>query len=466
MEWTAEEIAALVEGRVHRPDPSKPITGFSIDSRTLQPGDLFVALPGTRTDGHLYIQDAFDRGAHGALVRVLPKPLDDAVCNCIEVRDPLEALQELAHAYRKRFSIPLIGITGSSGKTTTKELLFTILGEQYKAYRSPGNYNSEIGLPLALLGMPPEPGTEVGVFELALQNPGEIALLAKILEPSIGLITAIGDAHLGFFRDQEELARAKWALVESLPQSALAVLNFDAPFLRGWAEGLSCRVVGFGIAGPDAPIRATRIDDTSLEGLRFEIVTPTAAFGVRTPLLGRPNVYNVLGAVAVALELGVPIESIQRALERFRPVPHRLELKRSARFGFILDDSYNASPTSVREALRTLAHLKVPGHQKVFVFGDMRELGAHSSRLHRDLAAFLDALGIDLVFTVGERAAETARALMEHPSWRGRVERALDGEEAVALLEARLDSPRNVILVKGSRAVGLDRLVERLLLLP
>lgn len=464
--WTAEEIAAIVGGRVHRPDPAKPIQGVSIDSRRISPGDLFVALPGRRTDGHLYIRDAYRRGAHGALVRSLPDPLSDPICNCIEVSDPLEALQRLARAYRRRFRIPLVGITGSSGKTTTKELLYAVLRERYRAYRSPGNYNSEIGLPLAVLGMPPEPEVEIGVFELALQRPGEIALLAEILEPSMGLITTIGDAHLGFFRDREELARAKWALVERVPRGGTAVLNFDAPFLRDWAADLSSlNVLGFGIEHPEATIRAVRIDDTSLEGLSLEIRTPEGTFAVRTPLLGRPNVYNVLGAVAAAwaLEREVPVAAIQRALERFRPVPHRLERKRSERFGVLLDDTYNANPTSVREALYTLARLNVPGHRRVFVFGDMLELGEHAVPFHRGLADLIDELGIDLVFTVGERAAETAGALRRRDSWAGRVERARDLDELCRLLEARLPDPYNLVLVKGSRGLALERLVAKLL---
>lgn len=247
------------------------------------------------------------------------------------------------------------------------------------------------------------------------------------------------------------------------------MLNFDAPFLRDWAGELrsSRKVIGFGIKHPDAAVRAVHLDDASPEGLSLEvalgIATPETTFPVRTRLLGRPNAYNVLGAVAVAFELGVPIPSIQRALERFRPVPHRLELKRSERFGLVLDDTYNANPTSVREALRTLARLDVPGHSKVFVFGDMLELGEHSLRFHRELADCIDALGIDLVFTVGERAAETACALMKRDRWAGRVERARSPDELSGLLETRLPGHRHLVLVKGSRGMALEKLVAKML---
>ncbi len=468
--WTAEEIAAVVGGRVLRSDPTKPIRGVSVDSRTVRPGDLFVALPGTRTDGHLYLSEAFARGAHGALIAAdklihLPEIAEEGgrATNCIAVPDPLTALQELARAHRQRFGIPVVGITGSSGKTTTKELLAALLSERYRTYWSPGNYNSEIGLPLALLEMPAE--AEVGVFELALQRPGDIALLAGILRPTIGLLTAIGDAHLGFFRDREELARAKWALVESLPEDAWAVLNLDTPFVADWIGSLTCRTVGFGIDHPDATVRAVGIEDTSCEGLSFEIVTPTERFPIRTPLLGRLNVYNVLGAVATARELGVPVSRIQRALAHARPVPHRLELKRSRRYGLLLDDTYNANPTSVRAALQTLIRLRVPDHRKVVILGDMRELGPHAVELHRELAAPLAATDeIDRVFTIGPLAEETARALADRGgSWADRVESASTLEELYAQVRARLRSRRNLILIKGSRALRLERLVAKML---
>jgi len=405
------------------------------------------------------LDEAFRRGASGALVEHLPASWEREFRNCIEVSDTLKALQRLALAHRRAFDIPIVGITGSSGKTTTKELLYAILKRKLIAYRSPGNYNTEIGLPLALLSMPQE--AEVGVFELALQRPGDIRTLSEIACPTIGVITTVGDAHLGFFKDREELARAKWELIAALPHGGLAVVNFDAPYVSQWADGRSgVRVIGFGIEDERAQIRAEALCDERLEGIAFTLCTPKGRFRVETRLLGRANVYNVLAAAAVALELGVAPEIIKQALKEYMPVARRMELKRSQRFGLILDDSYNANPTSTREALRTLARLHVP-YGKVFVFGDMLELGQSSIELHRRLADEIDSAGIERVFTVGELARQTAQALLSRADWGPeRVLSAADLAELLGLLTRELSDEHNIILIKGSRGVGLDRLVD------
>ena len=467
--WTVTRIAEIVGGQLHHPaDPLQHVAGFSIDSRTLRPGEFFIALPGERTDGHLYLTDAFRKGASGALVQRLPRGLADAgveVRNCIEVPDTRRALQQLAAVYRQELTIPIVGITGSSGKTTTKELLYALLSMRFRAYRSPGNYNTEIGLPLALLAMPPD--AEAGVFELALQRPGDVELLAQIARPTLGIITTIGEAHLGFFPDREALARAKWALVEHLPTGGWAILNADAPYLSSWARTLPSRgvqVVPFGLKSPEAAVKAQEIRDDSPDGLAFTICAFGERFAVRTRLLGRANVYNILAAVAAARLLGVEIKLIQEALEAFCPVPRRLELKRSERFGLVLDDSYNANPTAVREALHTLARLRSQSfRRKVFVFGDMLELGERAIELHREIAEVIAGLNVDLVFAIGDLAGETAHALKERYGWGPeRVYTARAQDELLQQLEWALPDERNVILVKGSRGMALDRVVDAL----
>ena len=458
--WTIERIAQVVRGQIHRPDPTYEVTGYSIDSRCLKPGEFFIALPGEHTDGHLFLEEVFQQGASGALVRQIPPSLVGRFHNLVQVPDTLRALQQLAATYRQQWDIPLIGITGSSGKTTTKELLAALVSPKYKTYCSWGNYNTEIGHPLALLHMPSD--TEVGIFELALQRPGEIRTLSEISRPTLGVLTSIGDAHLGFFKDREELARAKWELVESLTPQGLAVLNFDAPYLFPWAERASVRVVGFGIENRQAQVRAEQICDDQLAGLACEICIAQERFQVQTRLLGRANVYNMLAAVAVALELEVSVKHIQQALSQFNPVPHRLELVRSERFGLILDDSYNANTTSVKEALHTLARLQVP-HRKILVLGDMLELGEFSIELHRKLADLIDELNIDQVFTLGELAGETALALRKRANWTPR--QAIQTSSLDELKEQLLNELRdvhNLILVKGSRGMRLEKLVSSL----
>lgn len=452
LDWIVEVTA----GRLKR-SQLVTVTGFSIDSRTLEPGELFIALRGERTDGHLFLEEAFRRGASGAIVSRDLRGTN--LFNIIKVEDTKAALQALARAYRQEFSIPVVGVTGSSGKTTTKELLFAILSERFRAYRSPGNYNTEYGLPLAILAMPKD--TEVGIFELGLQRPGDISTLAELLQPTVGVITAIGDAHLGFFRDIEELAENKWALIAHLTQDGLAVINLDSPHLRR-RRGRFARTVSFGLE-EEADYRASQLDEARLEGLRFILATPQGKFPIASRLLGRFNAYNLLAAATAALELGASPEDVQRAVAEFQPIPHRMELVPS-RIGLILDDSYNANPMAVKEALRALVRLKA-AQRKVLVLGDMLELGERAVAAHRELAESITevGLGLDLVFTLGELAGEAGKALLEG-GWGERVVLTHSHDELKEALISRLQDERNLILVKGSRAMGLDELVATLAL--
>lgn len=480
-------IAEVTGGKLYRYRAGRArITGFSLDSRKLSPGEFFIALEGERTDGHLYLEEAFARGASGALVeraKLEPTHLGKSggltAFNIVVVEDTEIALWQLARTWREGFRIPIIGITGSSGKTTTKELLWRMLATRLRAYRSPGNYNTEYGLPLAILGMPPD--AEVGVFELALQRPGEIGRLAELLRPQVGVITTIGDAHLGFFRSQEELAAAKWELIDRLEgveadtAGSMAIINLDVSYLRERAEGLrgasarggELKVIGFGLSSlAPCRYRAIEIDDARLEGLRFTLSTPQGALRVETKLLGKLNVINVLAAAAAALELGLGLEldQVREALEGFRPVPHRMELVPSP-LGLIIDDSYNANPSATRAALRALGRLKteIP-MRKVVVLGEMLELGSHAPGAHRQLAREITAAGVELFFAIGELACETAQGLLELGWPPERVITTSSLVELEAALRERLSTldGHNLILIKGSRALELDRLVEAL----
>ncbi len=468
-----EWIARVTGGKLRRWS-FQDVTGFSIDSRTIRPGEFFIALRGERTDGHLFLGEAFQRGASGALIS-RDLELGESFRNIIAVEDTRAALHQLARAYRQRFPVPVIGVTGSSGKTTAKELLFSILAQRFKAYRSPGNYNTEYGLPLAILGMPAD--VDVGIFELGLQRPGEVGWLAEILGPTVGIITGLGDAHLGFFRDREELAESKWELIGKLPQDGLAVINLDSPHLQKRMRGdspspLPSRqrdlmrnypgsddrdyAISFGIEG-EADYRALSIDDTQLEGLWFTLKTPQGEFSVGSKLLGRFNVYNILAAAAAALRLGATPPDVQRAVGEFRPPRHRMELRRSP-LGLIIDDSYNANPASTRAALTALANLRTR-RRTIFVFGDMKELGKRAVEFHREIAEIIDGLGLNSVFTLGELAGETGEALLKR-GWGDRIVAAEGMEELREALLSRLDDDQNLILVKGSRAMELDKLVE------
>ncbi len=456
-EITLEWIAATLKAEIVNPQP-RPVRGFALDSRELKPNEIFIALRGRRTDGHLFLREAFARGASGAIISQERLELAHRLPNLIPVPNPAEALWELARAYRADHRATFIGITGSSGKTTTKELLCEMLSQRYRAYRAPKSYNTELGLPLALLNMPPE--AEIGVFELGLQRPGEVAELADLLQPQVGVLTSIGDAHLGFFADREELAHNKWELIARLPPDGLAVLNYDSPYLRPWAEGLQ-RKVSFALES-EADYRAEAIDDTQLQGLRFTLRTPREPklkLELETKLLGRFNLYNVLAAIVVAHSLGVSLDDIAETLRGFRPVAHRMELKES-RIGLIIDDSYNANPTSMEAALAALARLET-SKRKVAVLGDMLELGDQALEAHRALAQHIVDSGVKFAFLVGELTATTLDAL-RRSGWPGRAFHAKDQQELEQLLRAELPDGENLILVKGSRALALDRVVAAL----
>lgn len=453
----AQWIAKAAGGKLIRPRRGT-IRGFSIDSRSLLPGQVFVALRGERADGHDHVGHAFERGAGAALVD-RPKLADDKrLSDLILVEDTQRALHAVARTYRALFQVPLIGITGSVGKTTTKELLGRMLAQRFKAYHSPGNFNNEYGLPLSVLNMPL--GTEIAAFELAAQRPGDIQKLARLLDPSVGVITTVADAHLGFYDSHDQLVREKWSLIEELPvTSGIVVLNADDAQLWNRPTGQRFRV-DFAIKRPGAPYRAEELEARGAEGTAFTLVHPGGRTRIETSLIGVHNVYNVLAAAAVALEMRVDPAGVQRAAAAFAPSPHRLERKET-RFGLLLDDCYNASPSAVRASLRALGAMG-DGH-KVFVFGDMLELGERAADYHRQVAQWIKEAGVERVFTLGPLAAETATALQKQHGWppeRARASRTL--EELEGALTSTLSRDDHLILVKGSRGLALERLVDKL----
>ncbi len=464
--WSADKIAKMAGGRLDQPDAKRKITGFSIDSRTIKQDEFFVAIRGAQTDGHFYLEEAFRRGASGALVERLPVLSQAGFCNLIVVENSLAALQRLASEHRDLFNIPLVAITGSFGKTSVKELCHTILAKKFKAYRSPGNLNSETGLPLALLAMPQS--TQIGIFELGLQHPGDIKALCKILKPTLGVITGIGHAHLEHFASLEALADEKWALAQNiLEQGNLLVLNCDSQpvFERALLINSSQakKIIKYSIFNNHAEIRAAAINDTNLNGLEFKITTPDESFSVRSPLLGRAHVYSILAAAGVAFSLDIPSAQIAQGIADAKPAPRRMELKESKRFGKIIDDSYNANPHSMREAIYALGRFEGE-HRKVLVLGDMLELGRSSEALHLALADEIDKSDIDFLITIGSLSAKLAEALSQKSSWNldRRAVHCRSHAEILDFLIGSLPNDKNLILVKGSRGMELDILVGRL----
>jgi UDP-N-acetylmuramoyl-tripeptide--D-alanyl-D-alanine ligase len=443
------DIARIVGGDLLRGDGATPVR-IVHDSREVSEGDLFVALRGRRTDGHAFLSDVFARGACGALISD-PSSAPTGARNLIVVDDPLGALQRLAAAWRRKLGATFVGITGSNGKTTTRALLAHLLAgadRPQRVFSAPKNYNTDVGLPLALLAMPE--ATSIGLFELGAERPGDVAALADVLAPRVGLITSVGPSHLDGLGSVEAVAREKWSLVERLPPDGIGVVNADSPDLHRLVQGADDRCTTVGIEHGDVRGRIEQ------EVPRLVLAVDDPPMRLAAPLIGRHNAVNLLLAGVTAHRLGVPPGTIEGRAETFVPVPHRLE-PIDAPFGTVLDDTYNANPASTAGALRALARCGGPETRRVFVFGEMRDLGPDADRYHREAVDLALDLGIDAVLPVGDRAVAACRERSTEAVTI--VDRA---ELADAVRALCRDSADALVLVKGSRALELERLVDEL----
>lgn len=435
------------------------IGGVSIDSRTIAPGDLFFAIRGERFDGHAFVGAAFERGALGAVVAdtaaVAAAPVNAIV---IVVGDTTRALQAFARHVRRASGARVVAISGSAGKTTTKEIAAELLAERYRVFRNKGNLNNHIGLPLSLLELRARP--EIAVVELGMNHAGEIRTLVGIAEPEVRVWTNVGDAHLGFFASAEALADAKAEVLEMADPSHVLVANADDDRVMHRARRFRGRVVTFGI-DRDADVRARDVVDRGIDGAEARLATPAGEAAIRIPLGGRANLANVLAAATVALHFDVPLDAIVRRVATLRPAPRRGEVLRLPGGLTILDDSYNSSPAALGRALETLART-TGSARKAAVLGEMLELGAHALRLHEACGRAAAAAGLAWLVTVG---GEPARALGQAAQRAGVpdavVRHAADREEA-GTLAVGFARPGDLVLVKGSRGIGVDHVVDRL----
>jgi UDP-N-acetylmuramoyl-tripeptide--D-alanyl-D-alanine ligase len=454
--FSAADIARVTSGRLLR-SSDRPVRGGAVDSRQVEPGQAFVALPGERTDGHEYLGRAAAAGA-GALI--VSRPLDAATLEALGdvtvvlVADGLRALGALGAAWRRRFAPLVVGITGSIAKTSTKEATATVLGRRFTTLRSEGNLNNEIGLPLTLLRLGPE--HEAAVLEMGMYAGGEIADLAAMAAPRIGVVTAVQAVHLSRVGTLDAVGRAKAELVEALPTDGTAVLNADDPRVVRMASSTVARIVSYGF-DPDADVGAERVQSAGAAGMRFMLRIGGTRRPVATPALGRHGVHNGLAAAAVGLAAGCTLDDIVDGLALGWSAPHRDRLL-AAGDVTVLDDSYNASPGSVLAALELLTTL--PAARRVAVLGEMLELGDAHERGHREVGgAAAEVVG--LLVVVGAGAGPMADAAIEGGLPADRVLRVDDAEAALDALRPRL-RVGDTILVKGSRGVALDGLVERL----
>ncbi len=454
--FTLTDVLAGTGGQRVSGDPHTRFTSVCIDSRVAEPGALFVALGGTQRDGHDFVADAVQRGAAGALVERLPKEeAGDAPSwsgsALVLVPNTLIALQALARYWRRQHPATVTGVTGSVGKTTTKEVIASVLGQDRAVLRSRANLNTEYGLPMCLMELSPE--HEAVILEMGMHAIGDIRCLAEIAQPEIGVVTNVHPVHLERLGTIERIADAKAELVEALPRGGLAVLNADDPRVAAMASRTTASVVTYGLTS-GADFWADEIEAAGLEGVAFTAHWRGVRTHVRTRLLGAHSVYAALAAVAVATYLGVPFSE---AVGRLAHVQQGLRqiLVPGISGSTILDDSYNASPASVLAALDVLAHS--PGRH-VAVLGDMLELGSYETEGHR-LIGQRAAEVADWLVTVGPRSRETAATALAAGMSSDAVETFDRDDQAACRLKAGL-ARGDVVLVKGSRSMHLDRIVE------
>jgi UDP-N-acetylmuramoyl-tripeptide--D-alanyl-D-alanine ligase len=434
-------------------------TGYSIDSRTLQPRDLFIAIKGERFDGHDFVASAFERGAMAAVVqreKLAGLPEDAHRHPLLIVDDPLAALQQLASAVRKHWGKRLVAITGSAGKTTTKEAIAKVLDARFSVLKSQGNLNNGYGLPLQLLRLEPE--HEVAVIEMGMSSAGEIAALARIASPDWGVVTNVGSAHAEFFADGiAGIARAKYELIEALPSHGVAFLNCDDAHVSQFGRDFRGKAIYFG-RGPCADPKAESIEPLGAEGQRIHIRFSESYATLHLHLLGEHNVSNALAAIAVGVEAGIPLEDCCLALAELQPEDKRGQIL-TVRGATIINDSYNSNPEALKAMIQTLASMPVSGDgRRILIAGEMLELGPESAALHASCGKAAAEIGIDIVVGVrghAQHIVDTAR----HASPQALYFES--PEQAGAWLRDNLRSG-DAVLLKASRGVKLERALDPL----
>jgi UDP-N-acetylmuramoyl-tripeptide--D-alanyl-D-alanine ligase len=466
IQLTGSWVAAAVSGTVVSGDPSTTVHGVSIDTRSIGRGELFFAIRGERFDGAEFAEAALVAGAAGIVVPrdrgwrergPAEKMHRAAVPVVIEVVDTTVALQSLANAVRRESGTKVVAITGSAGKTTTKEVTGEFLASRYRVVRNRGNLNNHIGLPLSLMDLRQRP--DIAVVELGMNHAGEISTLVRIAEPEVRVWTNVGEAHIGFFQSVDAIADAKAEIFEGASPSTLLVANADDHRVAERIGRFSGRVTTFA-SDRAADVRATVVEDRGVEGTVAHVTTPRGEVDISTSLVGRGNLANILAATAVALEFDVSLASIAERAARLRPAAHRGEVVRLRGGVTVIDDSYNANPTATRRALDVLA--AGAGRRRVAVLGEMLELGDYAIALHADVGRAAAAAGIDLLVAVGGAPAEAlAAAAAKAGMTADRVHHHATSDQAADAVAALVE-PGDVVLVKGSRGVRTERVVERL----
>ena len=451
MNLTLEEINTAVGGTLEGQGNLK-VKGYSIDSRTLKPGELFIAIKGPRFDGHQFVQQAIEKKAAAVVVEQKA-----AVTPSIRVTSTIEALQNLARDVRRKWGMPIIGVTGSAGKTTTKEMVAAVLGKKFTVLRSVGNLNNEFGLPLCLLRV--ERYQNIGVLEMGMSAKGEIRKLASIAEPNEGVVTNVNPVHLEFFKSVDEIAEAKAELIQGLHDPKVAYLNNDDTRVRSMSHGFSGKVVTYGVRSA-ATFGVQRMRDLGLDGTAFTVRHAGKDYEFILPLLGQHNVVNAVAAVAVGATHEVPWDDMREAIGELKPEKMRGEVIKFREGFAVIDDSYNSNPKALTEMIRFLA--RVSGFQrKILVAGEMLELGSEGTTLHRDCGREAARAGLSLVVAVQGRAKEILDGAREAGMDLSRLKFVRDAVQAGDVL-ARTVQKGDLVLIKGSRGVRLEQAINTL----
>ncbi len=451
---TVGEICAVVGGVCHEVDVATWVTDVVVDSREAAPGAMFVAIAGERADGHAFASQARKSGACVTLsARVIDGP-------CLVVDDPVHALGRLAHWVRThRLTCTVVAITGSSGKTSTKDLVAQVLSRSGRTVAAAGSFNTEVGVPLTILRA--DETTEYLVLEMGMRGEGHIRYLCEIATPSVGVLINIGSAHLGMLGSVGAIARAKGEILEGLPTDGVAIVNGDDAAVMEQASRTAATVMTFGV-GPSCDVRATdlRLDDRACPA--FTLHHGDRAVPVALLLRGEHSAHNALAAAAVGVTLKVPIESIAAALGASMPQSKwRMEVRESEEGWIIVNDAYNANPDSMRAGLEVLASMST-GHRSWAVLGEMKELGETAEAEHEAIGRLVGDLGITRLVGIGEGARPMERACKAEGSFLTEATWVATPDEAITLLRSEL-SPGDVVLVKASRSIGLERLAAALM---
>lgn len=445
-----------MNGRLVAGDDDRYVTGFSIDTRTLASGDLFFAIVAKR-DGHEFVGAASRRRAAGVVVS---KPVtlgDDSDTFVVEVADTTRALQDLARYVRRQSGAKVVAITGSAGKTTTKDTIAEFLGTKYRVVKNTGNLNNHLGLPLSLLEL--RHGADVAVMELGMNHAGEIRTLVGVATPEVRVWTNVGEAHIGYFGSREAIADAKGEILEQAAADTLLVANADDPLVMARVASFGGRTVTFGTA-ERADVRAADIEDLGLDGSRARVMTPAGERSMSVPLLGRGHLMNVLAAAATALEFGIGLDAIVAAAANLKPSAKRGAVLRLPKGVTVIDDSYNSSPSALQRSLDVIARSWAA--RRIAVLGEMLELGELSTELHEACGRAAAASQLWRLITIG---GEPARAMGEAAVSAGMPRQAVihfETSAQAANAVTGMVTSGDVVLVKGSRGTRTDVVVERL----